>query len=130
MTIMDYSRFHKVRTNAFDMQQDTFRKYDILITPVTCCQPIMNNGNELGPESIGNQSLNELIGFSETFVWNMTGNPAIALPFGDFQDLAMPFAIQVIAPRFEDEQLLNFAKVLDNRFNTTIQLGVQLEDKE
>lgn len=121
MTIMDYSRFHKVRTNAFDMQQDVFRNYDILIAPVTCCQPILNGGNELGPGSIGDQSLNELIGFAETFVWNMSGNPAMALPFGELD--SMPFAIQIIGPRFEDAQLLTFARVLDERFRNTIQLG-------
>lgn len=121
MTIMDYSRFHKVRTNAFDMQQDVFRNYEILITPVTCCQPVLNGGNEFGPGSIGDQSLNELIGFAETFVWNMSGNPAMALPFGELE--SMPFAIQIVAPRFEDEQLLNFARVLDKRFRNTIQLG-------
>ena len=114
MTIMDYSRFHKVRTNAYDMQQDVFRTYDLLITPVTCCQPILNGGNELGPEAIGDKSLNELIGFAETFIWNMTGNPAMALPFGKLD--GMPFAIQVIAPRFQDEQLLDFARLLDARY--------------
>ena len=118
---MDYSRFHKVRTDAFDMQQDVFRNYEILITPVTCCPPILNGGNELGPASIGDQSLNELIGFAETFVWNMSGNPAMALPFGELE--SMPFAIQIVAPRFEDEQLLKFARVLDKRFRNTIQLG-------
>lgn len=121
MTIMDYSRFHKVRTNAFDMQQDVFRNYAILITPVTCCPPILNGGNELGPESIGDQSLNKLIGFAETFVWNMSGNPAMSLPFGKLE--SMPFAIQIVAPRFEDEQLLNFAMVLDKCFRNTLQQG-------
>lgn len=36
---------------------------------------------------------------------------------------SMPFSIQIVAPRFEDEQLLNFAMVLDKRFRNTLQLG-------
>lgn len=123
MTIMDYSRFHKIRTDAFDMQQDVFRTYDILITPVTCCHQILNTGNELGPESIGGRSLNELIGFAETFVWNMTGNPALALPFGEFAESKMPFAIQIIAPRFQDDQLLAFARLADTRFRNNYSTG-------
>ena len=40
---------------------------------------------------------------------NVTGNPALTLPFGHV-DTDLPFGLQVTAPHFEDLRLLDVAK--------------------
>ena len=43
---------------------------------------------------------------------NLTGNPAISLPFGETSE-KMPFGIQLMAPPFEEKELFDFSAYLE-----------------
>ena len=47
-----------------------------------------------------------------TAMQNVTGVPAISVPFGSF-DSGLPFGLQITAPRFHDYRLVDFAAVVE-----------------
>lgn len=100
-SIMDYYEFHKARTELYDMQQDIFDEYDILICPVSARGAYRLNEDTQDPM--------DLIGFSETFIFNMTGNPSISIPCG-YDNNGLPLGVQVVGKIHHDLELLNFVK--------------------
>ena len=46
-----------------------------------------------------------------SLIWTMCGNPAINIPIVDYTK-SLPLGIQIVAKRYDDELLLNFAKFL------------------
>lgn len=108
--IMDFYKFNLVRSELYDAFQDIFDNYDIIISPTTCCLPVLNSDdkNTKGPEKIGDKSINTLIGFAETFLVNFTGHPAASVPCGLSKN-GLPVGMQIIAKRFNDEDVLKVA---------------------
>lgn len=104
-SIMDYYDFHKARTELYDMQQDIFDNYDFLVCPVAARGAYKLNEDTQDPM--------DLIGFSETFLFNMTGNPAISIPCGTDKN-GLPVGIQIVGKIHSDFELLNFAKELNH----------------
>ena len=112
--MLDYRKFHDIRTNILDAHISAFEDVDFIITPVTGCLPVLNSdakGKTVGPNSIGGEQVNPLIGFAYTYLENMTGFPAASLPVG-FSDSGLPIGIQIIAPRYRDYELINFCSYL------------------
>jgi amidase/aspartyl-tRNA(Asn)/glutamyl-tRNA(Gln) amidotransferase subunit A len=87
-----------------------FEDYDILLSPVTTCLPVENAG--VKGETKGPEGHEQLIGFCETFMYNMTGNPAASVPVG-FSIEGLPLAVQVAGPRFGDEEVLQVSHVIE-----------------
>jgi Asp-tRNA(Asn)/Glu-tRNA(Gln) amidotransferase A subunit family amidase len=50
-----------------------------------------------------------------TAVFNITGNPALSLPFGTLRN-GLPFGFQVVAPHFRDQDLVQLASVWQRQF--------------
>ena len=46
---------------------------------------------------------------------NLTGNPAISIPFGIHSN-GMPFGLQIMSDRFNEEQLFTYSKILKSYF--------------
>lgn len=113
--ILDMYTFNTVRTELFDFQQDIFDEYDLIISPTTACLPVLNekNGNTLGPEKIGSENVERLIGFAETFLFNFTGNPAASVPAG-FSKNGLPVGMQIIGKRFHDQDVLVASKLFED----------------
>lgn len=106
--------FNEVKTDILDQLENVFDKYDLLISPVTCCRPVQNgtDGNTRGPAKIFGRNTNTVIGFAETFFANFIGYPAAAVPVG-FGDDLMPVGLQVTARKFHDLRIYNFCKYLE-----------------
>ncbi|MCR5232446.1 MAG: amidase [Lachnospiraceae bacterium] len=106
-TIMDYRRFNEIRTEMLDAQQDVFERYDLIVSPVTVCPPVLNekDGNTKGPLEVNGHRTEQLIGFCETFIENFTGNPAASVPAGLTSE-GLPVGMQIIGKRFRDEDVL------------------------
>lgn len=87
-----------------------FEKYDIIISPVAGCYPVLNSsdGNTKGPESINGVKVNPLIGFALTYIVNFVGNPACSLPAG-FGKHHLPIGLQMIGKYMDDETVLQVA---------------------
>lgn len=116
-TMQDYLNFHKIRTDILDAHVDAFKNCDILLAPVTGCLPVKNSndGNTKGPSRIRDVEIDPLIGFSYTYLENMTGWPAASVPIGVSSD-GLPIGIQVIAPRYQDHALMYFCLMLELLF--------------
>ena len=105
--IMDYRYFNDLRTEILDAFEDVFDNYDLILSPVTICPPVLNaaNGDTKGPEEVNGVKVEPLIGFCETFFSNFTGNPAASIPAG-FTKEGLPVGLQIIGKKFRDEDVL------------------------
>jgi len=115
--MLDYRKFHEVRTDILDSHLKVFDDCDIIIAPVTGCMPVKNSDdfNTKGPSSINEVSVDPLIGFAYTYLENMTGFPAASVPICLSSD-GLPIGIQVIAPRYLDHNVLGISKILMKHF--------------
>lgn len=113
-TMEDYLEFHKLRTNILDSHLDAMEGYDVLLAPVSGCMPVKNSDNfdTKGPEYINGVKIDPLIGFSYTYLQNMTGFPAASIPLGVSKE-GFPVGLQVIARRYDDNLIFRFCSVLE-----------------
>lgn len=51
-------------------------------------------------------------GFTKTYPFNFTGNPAVSIPCGKTGD-GLPVGLQVVAPRFREDLLLRFGRAFE-----------------
>lgn len=101
LTVFDFYEFNKVRTKLYDYFLDIFEGYDIILSPVTTCLPVKNSavkGETKGPDG-------SLISFAETFLYNITGNPAASCPAGFSKD-GLPLAVQIASKNYNDDLIL------------------------
>lgn len=113
-TMEDYLEFHKIRTDILDSHLDAMDGYDILLAPVTGCLPVKNSNDfdTKGPEYISGVKVDPLIGFSYTYLENMTGFPAASIPIGVSKE-GLPIGLQVIARRYDDNLIFRFCSALE-----------------
>ena len=114
--MMDYRKFHDIRTNILDANLDILKDYDIIISPVTSCMPVMNEeedtkGPSSDPDGPGSDC-EELIGFCQTWLQNMTGNPASSVPAG-LGENNLPIGVQVVGRRYFDEDVYAVARTIE-----------------
>lgn len=114
-TVMDYRYFNELRTEMLDAMQDIFDTYDIILSPVTICPPVLNakDGNTRGPLEMNGRKIEPLIGFCETIFSNFTGNPAASVPAGLTKE-GLPVGMQIIGKKFRDEDVLAVAKTFED----------------
>ena len=89
--------------NALDYQtkirrilNDEFENFDLIISLSTADYAPLRDIQEKDDPSL---------------IWTMCGNPAINIPIVDYTR-SLPLGIQIVAKRYDDELLLNFAKFL------------------
>lgn len=117
-TMMDYRKFHDIRTDILDAHLNAFKDCDVIIAPVTGCLPVKNaeEGLTEGPSHIGNEKVDPLIGFGYTYLENMIGFPAASVPcvFSVESPAGLPIGIQVIAPRYKDQLVFQVAYAIEH----------------
>ena len=113
-TMLDYRRFHEIRTDILDAHCDVFDTYDIVLAPITGCMPVKNSDDfdTKGPEYIKGSKVDPLIGFAYTYLENMTGFPAASIPVG-LGPNNLPIGLQVIGRRYEDDKVFMVCKQLE-----------------
>lgn len=111
-TMLDYRKFHDIRTDILDAHLEIFKNHDIILSPVTCCMPVLNSTDTKGPAELGGESVEELIGFCQTWLQNMTGNPAASVPAG-LGSHNLPIGVQVIGTRYADETVFAVAHAIE-----------------
>ncbi|WZO34226.1 amidase [Microbacterium sp. LWS13-1.2] len=96
-----------MRTAVLDDIEGIFDSVDLIASPTVGALPVLNraDGETVGPSEIEGRAVDPLIGWCLTFLTNFTGHPAASLPGGLIEGL--PFGIQLIAPRFEDDLLMS-----------------------
>ena len=112
--MLDYRKFHEVRTDILDAHQDVFDNYDIILAPITGCMPVKNSDNfdTKGPDNIKGVAVDPLIGFGYTFLENMIGTPAASIPIG-FSEDNLPIGLQVIGNRYCDDKVFAICRKIE-----------------
>lgn len=115
-SLLDYRKFHEIRTDVLDAHLNVFKDVDIIIAPVTGCLPVKNASEGLtqGPSEINGVSVNPLIGFAYTYLENMIGTPAAAMPVTHSVKENLPIGIQVIGKRYRDEDVFTVCQALED----------------
>jgi Asp-tRNA(Asn)/Glu-tRNA(Gln) amidotransferase A subunit family amidase len=109
MSAMTYQSFNHERSGVYDAINALFEKYDLLLTPTNLIAAIPNAkefGESFGPDRIGDQSINPTIGWSLTYLFNLTGHPIASVPVG-FTQQGLPVGMQIVGPRHADFNVLS-----------------------
>jgi aspartyl-tRNA(Asn)/glutamyl-tRNA(Gln) amidotransferase subunit A len=100
-----YSRAQKVRRVIQNKTNEILGQFDVIITPTTADTAF----------EMGKKSADPIAMYLEdifTVQANITGHPAISIPLGK-KDNGMPFALQILGPAFQENQLLQAAKQME-----------------
>jgi aspartyl-tRNA(Asn)/glutamyl-tRNA(Gln) amidotransferase subunit A len=97
-----YGKAQQVRRLIQDRTNQIFKKYDFIMMPASPVQPWKIGEKIDDPVAM---YLSDIF----TVQANMVGVPAICLPAGNFEN-GMPFGVQFIANRFEENKLFSFAQ--------------------
>lgn len=109
MNAVDYKRMDNVRTDAFLGIQEVFEDHDLLVAPTLAVESVENvpgtDTGTVGPSEVAGESVDPLIGWCLTYLFNLTGHPVANVPAGCTAS-GMPVGMQVAAPRFDDGDVL------------------------
>ncbi|MBP5342321.1 amidase [bacterium] len=108
INLNEYYDYHILRTKLLDCFNNAFNNFDLIISPVTLIPPVLNTSNTIGPKYIDNKEVNRVIGFTTTYLSNFIGYPSASIPSGIFEN-NLPLGFQVIAKRFHDKDIFDFA---------------------
>lgn len=101
-----YGKAQKTRRLIKDQAEEVFSQYDLILSPTTPSTAF----------EIGREKSDPTVMYLEdifTVQANICGMPAISLPLGKHSS-GLPFGIQLMAPSFQEKQLLQFSKILMN----------------
>lgn len=101
-----YGKAQQVRRLIQERTTEIFETYDFIIMPAAPVAPWDIGAKIDDPVAM---YLSDIF----TVHANMTGIPAICLPAGHFEN-GMPFGMQIVAKRFEEDKLLSFSKYFEN----------------
>jgi aspartyl-tRNA(Asn)/glutamyl-tRNA(Gln) amidotransferase subunit A len=87
-----------------------FRRYDLLATPVVAVPPLRADGPP--PTEIAGRAVGRRGWIPFTYPFNLTGQPAIAVP-GGFTADGLPIGLQLVGRRFEDGLVLRAAAAIE-----------------
>ena len=102
-----YTKAQKVRRVVKNATDAFFKDVDVLVFPTTP-STAFKKGSVKDPIAMYLQDI-------FTVHANLTGNPAISIPFGIHSN-GMPFGLQVMSDRFNEKQLFTYSKILKNYF--------------
>ncbi|HEY5634288.1 MAG TPA: amidase [Burkholderiaceae bacterium] len=121
MTLADAAWAHDEQTRIFRRFQQTFRDYDLVISPTTPVTPFPWTQLYLA-EMEGKALRNYYHWLALTYFVTLVTNPSISIPCG-VDEHAMPFGLQVVAPHGCDFGLLDAAEALEQAFAGIAGLG-------
>ena len=98
-----YTKGQKVRRVLRDKTNEIFHSYDLVLMPTTPATAFDLNAVK-DPIQMYLQDI-------FTVHANLTGNPAISIPFGTHSD-GMPYGLQLMATHFAEKELLDFSSYL------------------
>ncbi len=87
-----------------------FSRYDLFLCP-TAPMPAYEAGRE--EFVIGGKTMGARHSLRATVPWDLTGSPAMNVPFG-WSDEGMPIGVQMVGRHFEEHTLLKVAKALES----------------
>jgi aspartyl-tRNA(Asn)/glutamyl-tRNA(Gln) amidotransferase subunit A len=112
---MQLQRDDELRTRLFDAMEDLFERHDVLLLPTTSIAGIRNAetwGTTEGPHEVEGDAVDPTFGWAMTYLFNLTGHPAISVPAGRTRD-GLPVGLQIVAPRFREDLCIAVAAALE-----------------
>lgn len=102
------------RTVAFKSVQRLFADADLLLTPTVATPAPLAAQNQFEPLVVDGKPLGDLRSawYTYTIPFNMTGHPAISIPFGQSK-AGLPIGIHFVAPWYAEAQLIRLAEAFD-----------------
>ena len=107
--VTEYAHLGVLRSAVFEAMESLFRDYDLLVMP-TLAIPAFPHDDP--PETVDGVSIEPLRGWVLTQLFNMSGHPAASVPAG-FTDDGLPVGLQVVGPRFADEDVIAACAALE-----------------
>ncbi|MFX0138362.1 MAG: amidase [Candidatus Hodarchaeota archaeon] len=100
----------RVRSQFYQSIFETFKNYDILLTPSTAV-PAFESGIPY-PSKINGIDVSPTDWQAFTFPFNFTGHPAASIPCG-WTNNNLPIGLQIVGKRFEELLVLQVSKVFE-----------------
>lgn len=102
------------RTTAFKSVQRLFADCDLLLTPTVATPAPLATQNQFEPLVVDGKPLGDLRSawYTYTIPFNMTGHPAISIPFGRSK-AGLPIGIHFVAPWYAEGHLIKLAEAFD-----------------
>jgi len=121
MSLADMAWAHSEQTRIFRRFQQTFRDYDVVISPTVPVSPFP--WTQLYLETLDGATLrNYYHWLALTYFVTLATNPALSLPSGRDQS-GMPFGLQLIGRFRGDRELLDAAEAMEQAFAAIPGLG-------
>jgi aspartyl-tRNA(Asn)/glutamyl-tRNA(Gln) amidotransferase subunit A len=102
------------RTTAFRSVQRLFADADLLLTPTVATPAPLATQDQFKPLVVDDKPIGDLRAawYTYTIPFNMTGHPAISIPFGRSK-AGLPIGIHFVAPWFAEAHLIALAEAFD-----------------
>jgi aspartyl-tRNA(Asn)/glutamyl-tRNA(Gln) amidotransferase subunit A len=110
MPAADVGRALVGRAALCESVERLFRRFDLLATPAVAVPPF--GLRQPGPSEIAGRTVGRRGWSAFTYPFNLTGQPAIALPCGFTAD-GLPIGLQLVGRRFEDALVLRAAAAIE-----------------
>lgn len=107
LSAVDYVNALVERNNVWQQVRPTFEQFDLLITPTLSVPPFAVGRNR--PELPAGVDGEELRWSPFTYLFNLTGQPAISVPCGRTK-AGLPVGLQIVGRRFADLTVLQAAR--------------------
>ena len=105
----DYARAALVRDSLVQALADVFERVDLLMMPTTPVPAFAAEGPM--PTEVEGRALGPLGGVLQTYLFNVSGHPAISVPAGMSGNA--PVGLQIVGRRHSDLRVLTAARVLE-----------------
>jgi amidase len=109
MSALEFQAFNRERTAVLDAVDAIFDSYDLLLTPTNLVAGVPNapaDTETFGPDRIGGLPINPTIGWSLTYLFNLTGHPIASVPVG-LTPGGLPVGMQIVGARHADLKVLS-----------------------
>ncbi|MFP9062225.1 amidase [Natrialbaceae archaeon A-chndr2] len=106
---VSYKRVNDVHSKIYDVLQEIFTAYDLLVTPTLSVVRVENG--TIGPKSINGECVDPATDWFLTFPFNFGGPPALSVPAGAVNDF--PVGLQIAGQRFADDLVLAAGAALE-----------------
>lgn len=102
------------RTTAYRSVQRLFGDADLLLTPTVATPAPLASQDQFEPLIVDGKPLGDLRAawYTYTIPFNMTGHPAISIPFGRSR-AGLPIGLQFVAPWYGEADLVRLAEAFD-----------------